>query len=191
MLNTETQFSMACSVAVRWIVSTTIFLASLVAESFACSMMSLTKLEAFVWASSFNDATNCSRASSAVSFEIFSRIWIFCWLNLSNSSRRFFTWSNCAARSVRISSSSPSLRLIDSISLLRACSRCLIFCSLAMIWFFLRFASSSNSDFILRIFSFASRILSFLRFSAAISASFRMSLVFSSVSSCARLTFLL
>ena len=52
MLNTDTQFSIACSVAVRWMVSTTIFL-SLVAESLACSRMSIMEfaLAASVWAS--------------------------------------------------------------------------------------------------------------------------------------------
>ena len=94
-LKIETQFSMVCSVAVRWIVSITIFLACLVADSLASSTISLICAEALVRASFVRVSINCSLASSAVRFDIFSRMVTFCSLNLSISRRLRFRFSIC------------------------------------------------------------------------------------------------
>ena len=187
MLNIDTQFSMACSVAVRCIDSITIFLASLAAVSLASSMMSFTSAEALDSASSFRVWMSCSRASSTDSRATFSRAFAFSCTFASRSSlrlRTMFIWASTF--SFRLSSSA-SLRFICSICLERLDSRCLSLFSLAMSWFFLRLFSSSNSLFSFRYFSLASSMRSFLIVSAASSASFMINFAFSS---CSRVAFL-
>ena len=89
MLKMDTQFSTACSVAVRCMVSNTIFLACLVAVNLASSRMSFIMEEAFVCASSVSMLTSSSRASSLLSAAIFSKSAIR-WL-VTRSSSAFFT----------------------------------------------------------------------------------------------------
>ena len=75
MLKTDTQFSIAFSAAVRWMVSITTFLASFVAVNFASSIACFTMELALDSASAFNASISCWRASSAERFAIFSN-WL-------------------------------------------------------------------------------------------------------------------
>ncbi len=146
--------------------------------------------EARLWASSLRASTSWLRASSAVRLASFSSFSTCEERNRSASSRRLVAMSSWAARSSLSVSSSASLRLVCSRALdrfcsfcWRPCSRCLSLFSLVMMICFFLLTSSSNSAFSLRYFSLASRMRSFLRFSAVISASFTISFAFSSASS--------
>ena len=85
ILNTDTVFSMACSAAVRCMVSRIIFLASWFADILASSTMSREMIMASAVASSFIISLSCSLASNAERPEMVSNIF-FCssWI-LSNS----------------------------------------------------------------------------------------------------------
>ena len=109
MLKIETQFSMACSVAVRCKVSKTIFLDSFVAVSFASSVIILIYEDASDFASSLITSNNCDLASSAERLAIFSSFATCDNLAFSASSLRLLSISNCAVRFSRILSSSASL----------------------------------------------------------------------------------
>jgi len=70
---TEMEFSMECSVAQRWMVSMTTFLACLWALSLASSTISLMEAEDLLRASSTKDSINWDRAWSALRPATFSK----------------------------------------------------------------------------------------------------------------------
>ena len=174
MWNTVTEFSIAVSVATLWIDCITIRLASLLAVSFASSMISLMYDCACVLASSFNDSTRRSFASSADKPEIVSSFSISCCCSLSSSSFFLSTIPNWASRFSLTASASAFLRWISSWRWLNTISRCFSLFSACWI-FWLRWATSfSRSAFLLRNFSLTSSNLFFLITSASVSASLRI-----------------
>ena len=171
--NTVTEFSIAVSVATRWIDWITIRFASLLAVSLASSIISLMNDWACVLASSFSDSTRRSFASSADSPEIVSSFSISCCCSLSSSSFFLSTITSCASRFSFTASASIFLRWISSWRWLSTISRCFNLFSACWI-FWLRSATSfSKSAFLFRNFSFTSSSLFFLITSASVSASFR------------------
>ena len=106
MLKTETVFSMACSVAVRCIVSMMIFLASVLAVILASSIISFIWTSASVFASSFRFSISWDFASWAERFEILSSFSIWTFWALSRSDCFLFTISTCPCRFCLMTTSS-------------------------------------------------------------------------------------
>ena len=105
-----TEFSIAVSVATRWIDWTTILFASLFAVIFASSIISLIYEAAAVLASSLSDSMSLSFASSEERPEIDSSSWRSERISLSNSSLRASFAAICASRLARTLSSSFLVR---------------------------------------------------------------------------------
>ena len=98
ILNTETVFSMACSLAVRWIVSIMTFFASVLAVSLASSTISLICMSASALASSFSVSISCSLASAAERVAMVSSLSICCLIVASRSPCFLFTISSWLLR---------------------------------------------------------------------------------------------
>ena len=178
MWKTLTEFSIAVSVATRCMVWITIFLACVLALSFASSIISLMYEAALVRASSLRLSTSRLRASSALrpeSSSNFSRSLV-CILSSSSCLRAmsFFSFSmRCCP-----CSTSCLRRPISSIRWLSEISRC--FSRFSFCWiFWLRCCTSfSNSAFLLRNFSFTSRSFFSFTTSASLLAASIISLYF-------------
>ena len=171
--NTVTLFSIAVSVATRWIVWMTILFASLLAVNLASSMMSLIYCWAFVRASSFNDSTRRDLASSALSPLSSSNLSCSC-LCIRSSSISRLTKAFCWLSSFSLeSSSSFFLRLISSWRWLRPSSLCFSLFSTCWILELRCCTSFSSSDFLFKNFSLTSSSFFSLTTSASCSASSR------------------
>ena len=106
MWNTVTEFSMAVSVPILWMVWMTIFLASLLAVILASSIISFMYDAASVLASSLRDSTRRLLASSADSPLITSSFSRSCIWSFSSSSFLSSITESCASRFSRTASAS-------------------------------------------------------------------------------------